>query len=205
MSAGIWIMALATLGVDVGWEPLSAGGAVYIIQIEPEMLDTLRAGYAVVSDLPPGLDVRTFRVVVGDGELPKIAPPQSNESNFAPSLNHVLTVTPPAAETSAPNLSAGQSPSADNPQESEAGYRGDPGAQDESTAANDSAGMASALPLLAKWLPANVDWRRWLPWIAFSSLGANLFLLWLAWSERSRFRAYLRNLRGDDFRIEPVA
>ncbi len=74
MNTILLLVATAALGVDVGWEPLSDGGVEYIIQIEPQWLDSLAKDHDVSSDLPVGLDVRRFRITVGTRQLPRIMP-----------------------------------------------------------------------------------------------------------------------------------
>jgi len=68
------LVALA-LGVDVGWKPLPEGGLEYIIQIEPELLNSLRSGQSISSDVPLVLqNIRRYRIQVGDGRLPQEGP-----------------------------------------------------------------------------------------------------------------------------------
>jgi len=69
-------LAVAVLGIDVGWQPLPEGGVQYLIQIEPHMLDTLRSGEPLQSDVPPQVarDVRAYRISVGSGPLPRELP-----------------------------------------------------------------------------------------------------------------------------------
>lgn len=74
MNALMILVATAAVGVDVGWQPLSDGGVEYIIQIEPQLLDTLAKDHDLSSDLPTGLDVRRFRITVGTAQLPRIMP-----------------------------------------------------------------------------------------------------------------------------------
>ena len=65
-------MAVILFGIDVGWQRSPDGDLEYIIQIEPEMLDTLREGRPIHSDIPPHLkDVRSYRIQVGTGKLPR--------------------------------------------------------------------------------------------------------------------------------------
>ncbi len=73
-----YLLLWSAVGVDVGWQPLSDGGHEYIIQIEPHMLATLEDRQALVSDVPRSLDIRSFRVVVGNATLPR--EPHSAES-----------------------------------------------------------------------------------------------------------------------------
>jgi hypothetical protein len=72
------LLAAAAIGLDYGWQPLDDGGFEYIIQIEPELLDSLQAGEALRSDLPPFLrDVRSYRIQVGRGQVPRLGNPQA--------------------------------------------------------------------------------------------------------------------------------
>jgi len=71
-------VAALALGIDVGWQPLSEGGVEYLIQIEPDLLDSLRPGEAIGSDVPPRLvgQIRAYRITVGTEELPRELPPE---------------------------------------------------------------------------------------------------------------------------------
>lgn len=73
------VAATAALGIDYGWQPVAGGGIEYIIQIEPEMLESLRAGEDIFSDMPPAHEVRSWRITVGTERLPHQdePPPQS--------------------------------------------------------------------------------------------------------------------------------
>jgi hypothetical protein len=66
------LLAAAGVGVDFGWQPIAGGGVEYIIQIEPELLESLASGRAdIVSEIPPFLrGVRSYRITVGTGPLP---------------------------------------------------------------------------------------------------------------------------------------
>lgn len=90
------------LGVDVGWQPLGDGGFEYIIQIEPQLLDTLKSGNDLVSDLPPELwGVRTYRITVGNGRLPRVGErPASAENRPAAAADGKST----AARSAEPRL-----------------------------------------------------------------------------------------------------
>jgi hypothetical protein len=66
------LSAMAALGIEVGWEPLSEGGHEYTIQIEPQLLEVLRQGREIVSEVPPQLNVRRYRVTVGTQKLAQI-------------------------------------------------------------------------------------------------------------------------------------
>ncbi len=100
MSFAVWVLAAGCLGVDVGWQPLPGGGMEYIIQIEPELLEALRRGEAVVSLVPPQVrDIRQYRIVVGRGPVPRItpartAPPQPNPAAPKASAQEELLAEP---------------------------------------------------------------------------------------------------------------
>lgn len=67
------LVALAAVGVDYGWQPASDGQLEYIIQIEPAMLDALKNGRTITSEIhPDARDVRRFRIQVGTGVLPRV-------------------------------------------------------------------------------------------------------------------------------------
>jgi hypothetical protein len=73
-------LSVAVTGVDYGWQPVAGGGIEYIIQIEPQLLDSMKAGHDVFSDLPASVRaVRSYRITVGSGRLPHHGepPPES--------------------------------------------------------------------------------------------------------------------------------
>jgi hypothetical protein len=60
------LVAIATLGVDVGWETGPEGRLLYTIRIEPVLLQPLRDGQAVVSTVDANdRGLRRFQVVMG--------------------------------------------------------------------------------------------------------------------------------------------
>jgi hypothetical protein len=68
-------LATVALGFDVGWQRLPEGGMTYIIQLDPQTLETLRAGQPIESDIPPSAgEIRFCRVVVGTAKLPRETP-----------------------------------------------------------------------------------------------------------------------------------
>ncbi len=67
------LISLAAVGVDYGWQPAADGQLEYIIQIEPSLLENLKNGDEIVSEiLPEARGVRKFRIRVGNGPLPRI-------------------------------------------------------------------------------------------------------------------------------------
>ena len=83
MNALILMIATTAVSVEAGWLPLSDGGVEYIIQIEPNALDTLLRQSDVESEIPPNLDVRRVRITVGTSKLPRQSAPNSPNPNAA--------------------------------------------------------------------------------------------------------------------------
>ena len=76
MSPLCMLVAVAALGIEVGWKPLAEGGHEYTIEIEPGLLDVLKQGtHEITSEVPPGLDVRSYRIMCGTGKVPRIDGP----------------------------------------------------------------------------------------------------------------------------------
>jgi hypothetical protein len=74
MNGAACLLALATLGVDYGWQLDQNGQLEYIIQIAPSQLETLRdRPEGISSSIPPEVarHVKRFRIVVGSEALPK--------------------------------------------------------------------------------------------------------------------------------------
>jgi|GEM_PF-1792950 len=70
MNALIVLIATTALGIEVGWEPLPGGGHEYTLQLEPQLLKVLERGQEeIFSEVPAGVEVRRYRIVVGVGKL----------------------------------------------------------------------------------------------------------------------------------------
>ncbi|MHC4177288.1 MAG: hypothetical protein ACYSWU_07270, partial [Planctomycetota bacterium] len=129
MCGNIACIAAVLLGIDAGWQPLPDGGMLYIIQIEPQLLETLSSGEPVQSDVPPYVkDVRAYRIMVGTGELPRQLPPEPIESPGGGRVSHPRIpptapadaatdrpptdpfIPPPASPSNWPDPSAGLPP-----------------------------------------------------------------------------------------------
>jgi hypothetical protein len=71
MTALLFCLSAAAMGVDYGWQPVAGGGIEYIIQVDPALLDSLKAGHDLFSDLPSSVsNVRRYRITVGNERLP---------------------------------------------------------------------------------------------------------------------------------------
>jgi len=68
------LLTIAAVGIDYGWQPGRDGQLEYIIQIQPNQLDSLRHGQDITSEISPeARGVRRFRIHVGTGPVPRIS------------------------------------------------------------------------------------------------------------------------------------
>ena len=75
MTSLIPILLGSILGVDVGWAtaPDGTGERVYIIQIEPDLLERLKEGEVITSIIDSRAGpITQFRIQVGEGVLPRV-------------------------------------------------------------------------------------------------------------------------------------
>jgi hypothetical protein len=121
MNALLVVVATVAMGIEVGWEPLPGGGHEYTIQIEPQLLEVLEKGEdEVFSEVPEGIDVRRYRILVGTGKLrrdsgplqptadPLAASPAAREP--ASRLTQPSVGAPPAGAASPPETSRPSEP-----------------------------------------------------------------------------------------------
>jgi hypothetical protein len=158
-----FFVAATLLGFQFGWEPRPDGGCQYTIELNADALEALRSGEPIESDLRPELlgEVRSFRIVVGDQVLPRR-----------------LAAKPPA--TLPPN------PASKPLAEQRVAFAA-PLPVENPAVANSAATPGVETATAARpWLPL------WLTIVAlFASLGGNLFLGWVTWDARSRYRSLL--------------
>ncbi len=114
MNALIVLVATAALGIEVGWEPLPGGGHEYTLQLEPQLLKVLEAGQEeIFSEVPAGVDVRRYRIVVGVGKLRRDYGPLAAE--IEQPLASARVTAPPQAVNSAPPASPFNQPIGESP------------------------------------------------------------------------------------------
>jgi hypothetical protein len=202
------LITAAALGIEVGWEPLDEGGHEYTIQIEPQLLEILQRGEdEIFSDVPPELNVRRYRLMVGTGKLARVfarpgdpqAPavatrgardPKQVEPQLPPQTGTPHLAEPPAV---ADTETAPRDLPSDNPDVVPASVTSK-GAGDEIPALPREANKPNSDSATSE--PAK-------PWLAFvtvmaflcCSLGANLYLGWATWDARSRYREVLARFR----------
>ena len=184
MCGNILCIAAVVLGVEAGWQPMPDGGVQYLIQIEPHMLDSLRSGEAVESDIPPAVkEVRGYRITVGTETLPRELPPALAPEFDSASVPNTL----PSNPTTRPIV--------------------EPAAAIIELDANRNARRAASSPQPA-WNPGdeqpNASQKEPKPWmplmftlfVLFASLGGNAYLLWIAIDFRARYRTVVLRSHG---------
>ena len=174
----IFCLAAIFSGVDVGWQPLPDGGVEYIIQISPEAVESLQSGQPIQSDIPPDVlrEIRSYRVIVGHDKLPRKLP-----LKLPAERQPTSSVPPPAALP--PNPASKPLP------ERQATF-----VQTSSSHTLGGSSAAAAKPDRGEPAPpAEKPWMAlWLTVVAlFTSLGGNLFLGWITWDARNRYRTVL--------------
>ena len=139
MTGALLILAATTMGIEVGWQPLSDGGVEYIIQIEPDLLPLLADNQDITSEVPADLDVRRYRITVGTGKV--------HRDKGRRAANRPPALPPADADSAKSGLWHPRDDSADPPESARGSDRrdapaNDPGVDDadpiDETTANDS-------------------------------------------------------------------
>ena len=177
MYALMLCVAVAAVGTEVGWQRMPEGGMEYIIQLDPQTLEALRAGEAIQSDIPPAAgEVRSYRIVLGNRKLPRETPPAPTAPPKVPEPSRPDAQDPlPTVPQTLP-LDAGSKRLAEQP----AIYmKSDTTAASQPKPTPDSQPETSGKP----WLPLTFTLLG-----LFASIGANVYLGWIAWDCRQQFR-----------------
>jgi hypothetical protein len=96
MNGVLALVAATVVSIDIGWQPRPDGGFEYIIQIEPQMLDMLKDGQAIGSELPANLrGMRSYKITVGNAKIP-------HEGEPAPFTPAAIDESPAASPTAGP-------------------------------------------------------------------------------------------------------
>jgi hypothetical protein len=199
MGAIMICVAVATLGIDVGWQQRPDGGMVYLIQLEPQTLAALQAGQPIDSDIPKASgEVRSFRITMGDKKLPRDTPPATSNAqttaNTPPNTLPQLPTNPAmkslvqpssATEGEATSLTSGTT----SPGKENVGKTPEAPASDPSESGKESG--ASSEKLSRPWLPLTCTLFG-----LFASFGGNLFLGWIFWDLRKRHQSILARTSG---------
>jgi hypothetical protein len=168
-------LATVAVGVDVGWQRMPNGGMEYIIQLDPQSLESLRDGQPIQSDLHPKAgEVRSYRIVVGKNPLPRETP-----------------LAPPPAKTAELKLSAPQEVKPEAPRSLPADSGG-AARLGQPTSYVEPGAIRPADKAAERSTEKTVETQPEQPakpWMAlygtllglFASIGANVFLGWIAW------------------------
>ncbi len=126
MNALLVVVATVAMGIEVGWEPLPGGGHEYTIQIEPQLLEVLEKGEdEVFSEVPAGIDVRRYRILVGTGKLRRDSGPLEPTATDPPRAASSGT-REPASRLTQPNAGAPPDAAANPPEDRRAPEPKDP-------------------------------------------------------------------------------
>ncbi|MGA2060777.1 MAG: hypothetical protein ABSG67_09880 [Thermoguttaceae bacterium] len=173
----------------------------YIIQLDPQSLETLKAGEPIESDIPPGAgDVRSIKFFLGTEKPPRISPPSKSiqsppvstaegarmPTSNLPEIQDGAAVKLPKQQAATPGQTTPRTLIPD-PAVKPLTALNEPAdgiAKSEATSQNRSEGK--------KEEPA----KPWMPLILvslglFASLGGNAYLAWIFADLRRRYRAAL--------------
>lgn len=114
MDAATLLLLVSGVGVGFGWQPMPDGTPryEYVVQIEPELLETMADGHAIpiVADVPEHVHpVGRIRVVVGRGEPPR----QQLVRRLKPAVSDADAASPSGAVELAQYQGGGDSPYGD--------------------------------------------------------------------------------------------
>jgi hypothetical protein len=187
MHAATWALVLCTAGVDVGWQPVDAGGLEYVIQLDADALDILASGREFVSEVPVQLGaVSRCRLKVGVGPVPRKLPavvnlPAKSPGDVQQVEHREVAKTEGSGKTAAgPRALASLTP--------------EPGPLPETSAeplAGDAATAEAPTRPGPSWVVVGLAMA-----VLFASVAANAFLAWLVVSQRSRYRALTARIRS---------
>jgi hypothetical protein len=199
MLAQVLWFSMVIVGINAGWQPLPEGGMEYIIQLDSQTLEALKAGEPIESDIQPSAGyVRSFKIILGTTKPPRISPPatsieppsaKTSEHAQSPSANLPETATP--GQTSPSPRTLLPDPTGKRLTASSAAFveQGESSTKSEATLQNQSE--------TKKEEPA----KPWMPLILvslglFASLGGNVYLTWIFADLRRRYRASLSKISG---------
>lgn len=207
------LIAAASLGIDAGWQPLPEGGLEYIVQIEPQMLETMSSALIEdnISDIPPHLmsSVRKIRITFGTQPLPRegLAEPAPAAAS-PPTANPPPAAVPPSASQAdtVPELDPANEPPAQRT------FRPEPSALAGRTTAEHavfnrpiSDGTALDGSDAGQTAGPSSESKPWLPLLAAMAVATGsffgmLYFAWIAYDYRSRYRDAMHKLLSLGYR-----
>jgi hypothetical protein len=194
MQSAILGLSMCLVGVDVGWQPLATGGVEYIIQIDPLELSLIRREGAESAVPAEVKDIRRHRIVIGTDKLPRKAPPPERPSGAA------FGSFPEAGQpgTSSKIKLPGRPPPDLSKEAATSGKGGGDGGSREAPGGGKPASEIKAPPSGQTEATARWWWTLGLFLGLLGSMGGNLYLGWITWETRARYRALLRRRRRGD-------
>jgi hypothetical protein len=199
MSGIALCLATIALGINVGWKNIEGGGMVYTIQIEPGTLESLRAGEAIESRIPPEVrDVRAYRIVIGKGQLAQELPKNSTETvtSSAPPFTGALGLQtrPPFPAPASKIANSPAPPSTLPPNEASKPLAERSAAYAEPIAGTARSETNSAQPVATESSEPPKPWMLlWAIGLGLcASVTGNIFLAWIFVDARNRCRAMVK-------------
>ena len=201
MHAIILGATFSLIGIEAGWQPLPGGGVEYVIQVDPREADLLLRERGFSSDVPSHLkDIRVCRIVIGTSSLRQVDPPQPSVSGARPAETFPFgsgtqgksgrkpwllgKPAEPPPDAAARSKRESQRAAGDEgkglslfDKKSEDDKRGKGG---KTTASEDEPEQSGG-----SW------WPLTLMLALLGSFGGNLYLGWVTWETRNRYRTLL--------------
>jgi hypothetical protein len=200
MCGTVLCVAVVALGIDVGWQPLPEGGMEYVVQLEPQTVDLLRSGVEIPSDIPASLkDLRRLRITVGNATLVRKMPPEAVAGPTFPAVpgSPLVRMTPQqrASHLFLDTLFPPYHPVKVRPPEVRPEARAEVRPKAGAARLLDEMHRkpADAAPLAER---SPVTWSLTLGAL-IGAAAAAVFLAWIAWEYRIRYRRLLAQLQPD--------
>lgn len=166
-------IAATAVGVEVGWQRMPEGGMEYIIHLDPQTLELLRAGETFRSDIMPDAgEVHSYRIVLGTKRPPRETPPAKPKSD-----------DPTQSRSAAPQTLPPDPRGKPFPERTAAFEESKDAAATVESPPQPPPSPSQPTPPAKPWLPLTLTL-----FALFASLGANVFLGWIAWDFRQRCR-----------------
>lgn len=205
MSPTLTCIALALVGVDLGYQPTTNGRVEFIIQISPSTLQAIEPGRPIEIDAPrEAQDLRPsrFLITLGNESLPHAVPVAlSTPPATAPIVQATVMPTVAMAPATSPDgTPAGQPvnvpPPSSGPPVS-AAYGGSRPPIQDSPAGPAGSGDSTIAPFAPAHPYANGLAQPDHPWLAMCLLvialaASNGYVGWLFWDARQRYLGLLR-------------
>ena len=205
MSPTLTCLALALVGVDLGYQPAPNGGEQFIIQINPNTLQAIRPGDRYEIDVPrEAQDSRPthFTVSLGNETLPRKLPVAATAPPATAPIVTASPVMPAVAAVPAPSLGSqpgnnplGVPPPATYALKSSVAHVKpllNPGNSASGTASSANSIFGGLAPVNGGSNSGQPD-KPWLGMCLFviALAASNVYVGWLFWDARQRYRGLL--------------